>query len=243
MNFCKLVIMNLMLLTSMFCFAGNNPEDIGWVKFQLANGYTGECLSTDLRICMQIEKAKRNGMSSSRIEEANRIQQQIAQTKKDETLVQTKADDLAQDRAKQVEIYSETFVKQAFYGDRSNVIFLLDKKSVDINYRDKQFGTTAIFQAIANNHIELAIELIKRGADTEIRDNTGNSVLDWCYDDFARKKISCAIDNRAIEIQKYTFNNISTPCFEPKLLGNCSEDDIDFSNIDFSQYTFSTTNR
>ena len=59
---------------------------------------------------------------------------------------------------------------------------IMSKKGFDINYRDMKFGKTALMKAIDYTHHEIALFLIAKGADVNMKDKRGKSVVEFASD-------------------------------------------------------------
>lgn len=62
-------------------------------------------------------------------------------------------------------------------GNKAGVVILLDKFKLDADVKDSD-GNTALLLAVKEGNLDIVKELMKRGANPEIRDNNGNHAID-----------------------------------------------------------------
>ena len=100
------------------------------------------------------------------------------------------------------------------------------KKGIDVNTKDKRFGTTALHAAATGGHIGVIKYLIKKGADFHIKDNEGNSPLNlappneaaWKYlkNELHREKVAAM--PRPARKPKFTYVHVDINTRDRKVL-------------------------
>ena len=74
------------------------------------------------------------------------------------------------------ECLGEMLLNAAYMGDTEELTILLDKKDIDINFKDEE-DITALMFAIKRGHTEIAKILIEKGANLDIPNEAGETAL------------------------------------------------------------------
>ena len=73
--------------------------------------------------------------------------------------------------------YNDYLIRYAFYGDLSTVKYLIEKKGANINCTDVN-GYTPLMHAVIGGQLQIIKYLIEAGADIDIKNTYGKTVLD-----------------------------------------------------------------
>lgn len=73
--------------------------------------------------------------------------------------------------------YNDYLLRYAFYGDFSTVKYLIEKKGANINCTDVN-GYTPLMHAVIGGQLQIIKYLIEAGADIDIKNIYGKTVLD-----------------------------------------------------------------
>lgn len=99
------------------------------------------------------------------------------------------------------------------WGNKLKEMKKLIAQGVDINKKDEEFGNTPLNTAIAKMHDEMALFLLKHGADPRIKDNEGLNALHYATGN-GMTNVAKEILEKSPETLNVTDKNEATPLWK-----------------------------
>ena len=101
----------------------------------------------------------------------------------------------------------ETLLQSSINYDNKEITnYLIEKTDINLDNKTKEYGTTALHQAVVNNNLDLINKLIKYGVDITISDNLGNNVLHFSIMEKNSKFISLFLNLNKIDLNLTNLN-------------------------------------